>query len=68
MSDDRGHTDLALAFAFLAGALLGAGVALLLAPKTGEQARAQVAEWAQRAQEKVRHTAEQVVESADPLS
>jgi len=54
MSDDRGHTDLALAFAFLAGALVGAGVALLLAPKSGPEMREQIADWAKRAQEQVR--------------
>src|SRR5258706_5255194 len=35
VSDDRGHSDLALAFTFLAGAILGAGIALLLAPQSG---------------------------------
>jgi gas vesicle protein len=57
MSDDRGHSDLALTFAFLAGALLGAGVALLLAPKSGEETRAQLADFAHRAQEKAREAA-----------
>lgn len=66
MSDDRGHSDLALAFAFLAGALLGAGVALLLAPKSGEETRAQVSEWTRRAQEKAREAAERMRRTVDP--
>lgn len=57
MSDDRGHSDLALAFAFLAGALAGAGIALLLAPKSGAETREQVADWARRAQERAREAA-----------
>ena len=68
MSDDQGHSDLALAFAFLAGALLGAGVALLLAPKSGEETRAQMSEWARRAQEKAREVADKMRAGADPLS
>lgn len=51
---DNGHSDLTVAFAFLAGALVGAGVALLVAPKPGPEARAQVGEWIQALQEKAR--------------
>ena len=49
---DNGHSDLTVAFAFLAGALVGAGVALLMAPKPGIEARAQVGEWVQYLQER----------------
>jgi gas vesicle protein len=57
MSDDRGRSDMALAFAFIAGALVGAGIALLLAPKSGVETREQVADWARRAQERAREAA-----------
>lgn len=48
------HSDMGMAFAFLAGALVGAGLALLLAPKPGEETRAQVADWMKQAQDKAR--------------
>jgi len=57
MSEDRGHSELAMAFAFLAGALVGGGIALLLAPKAGSETREQVADWLKRAQEKTREAA-----------
>jgi gas vesicle protein len=66
MTDDRGHSDLALGFAFLAGALLGAGIALLLAPRPGAETRAQVADWARRAQERAREAASRLRETASP--
>jgi gas vesicle protein len=54
---DNGHSDLTVAFAFLAGSLIGAGVALLVAPKSGNEARAQVGEWMQFLQEKAKDLA-----------
>jgi gas vesicle protein len=65
VSDDGGHTDLALAFAFLAGALVGAGIALLFAPKTGPEMREQIADWAQRAREKAREAAARFEEASE---
>ncbi len=56
MSSD-GHSDLGMAFAFLAGALMGAGIALLLAPKPGTETREQVGEWLRQAQEKTKDMA-----------
>ena len=50
----NGHSDSGIAFAFLAGALIGAGVALLLAPRPGTETRAQVADWLKEAQQKAR--------------
>ena len=51
------HSDLTVAFAFLAGALAGAGLALLLAPKPGTETRAQVGEWMQWLQERAKEAA-----------
>jgi gas vesicle protein len=48
------HSDLTVAFAFLAGALAGAGLALLLAPRPGTETRAQVSEWVKWLQEKAK--------------
>ena len=39
---------------FIAGSMLGAGLALLFAPKPGDQTRREVAEQAQRVREKAR--------------
>lgn len=62
---DSGHSDLTVAFAFLAGALVGAGVALLMAPKPGTEARAQVGEWVQFLQDKAREAARRDEEEED---
>ncbi len=64
MPDDRGHSDLALAFTFLAGALVGAGIALLCAPRPGAETMAQVADWARRAQERAQEAAALLREAA----
>ena len=64
MSD--GHSDLGLAFAFLSGALLGAGLALLLAPQPGTDTRQQVGEWMKQAQEKARAMKERFGEDEVP--
>jgi gas vesicle protein len=50
----EGYSAGAVAFAFLAGAMMGAGAALLLAPQTGAQTRTQLREYAQRAEDEVR--------------
>ena len=50
----EGYSGGAVAFAFLAGAIIGAGAALLLAPQTGAQTRNQLREYAQRAEDEVR--------------
>jgi gas vesicle protein len=64
MNEQTGHSDFSMAFAFLAGTLVGAvtgaGIALLLAPKTGEETRAQISEFARKAQEKVKDVASKV--------
>jgi len=50
MSDSR--TDGTALFVFLAGAVIGVGVGLLVAPKTGSETRKQIADLAHKAQEK----------------
>ena len=52
--DQRGYSGGAIAFAFLAGALIGAGAALLLAPQTGAQTRTLLRDYAQKAEDEVR--------------
>ena len=60
MSND--HSDLTIAFAFLAGALVGAGVALMMAPKPGTETRAQVGEWVAWLQAKAKEAAQRKAE------
>lgn len=64
MSSD-GHSDLGMAFAFLAGALMGAGIALLLAPKPGTETRELVGEWLRQAQEKTKEMAQRFSEEEE---
>ena len=53
--DANGRNDGAtFLIGFIAGSMLGAGVALLFAPKPGDQTRREVAEQAQRVREKAR--------------
>jgi gas vesicle protein len=47
---------------FLLGALIGAGVALLLAPRSGRETRADIGRHARAAQDRVRGVAEDVTE------
>lgn len=47
---------------FLLGALVGAGIALLFAPRSGEETRSEIARGARRAQTKVREVAEEVTD------
>lgn len=65
MSEDRGNSDLALAFAFLAGALVGAGIALLFAPQTGAELREKIGDFARDAKEKI---AEAAAKAGAPVS
>lgn len=49
-----------LIFSFFLGGLIGAGVALLLAPKSGREAREKIKEFAGEAREKAEEVIEQV--------
>ena len=51
MGDDRGCSVGALGLAFVGGGLVGAAVALLLAPQSGRESRGQLRGYARRAEE-----------------
>ncbi|MBI3809212.1 MAG: YtxH domain-containing protein [Nitrospirae bacterium] len=50
-AEDNGFSSGAVAFAFLAGAIIGAGAALLLAPQSGEETRKLLKSYAEKAEE-----------------
>lgn len=55
VDDPNGRTGGAtFLIGFIAGSMLGAGLALLFAPRTGDETRREVAERAQRVREKAR--------------
>ena len=67
MSDYRGCSVGAVGLAFLSGGLVGAAVALLLAPQSGRESREQLRGYARRAEENIREltdTATQVLDQA----
>ncbi len=53
-AEDNGFSSGAVAFAFLAGAIIGAGAALLLAPQTGAETRRLLKDYAEKAEEEIR--------------
>jgi gas vesicle protein len=59
MSDERGAGAGTVFLSFLAGAAVGAGVALLLAPKTGEEFRAKIADLAEDAVDTIKEYAKE---------
>ncbi len=48
---DEGFSSGAVAFSFLSGALIGAGLALLLTPQPGEETRRMIRGYAEKAEE-----------------
>ena len=50
-AEDNGYSAGAVAFAFLAGAIIGAGAALLLAPQSGAETRNMLKGYANEAEE-----------------
>jgi len=52
--EDSGFSSGAVAFAFLTGAIIGAGAALLLAPQTGAETRRLLRDYAEKAEEEIR--------------
>ena len=65
MVDDRGHSLRAMGLAFLGGGLVGAAMALLLAPRPGRESREQLREYTRRAEENVHELAEKAVRGLD---
>ena len=59
-NEERSHSASSIILAFFIGGLVGAGVALLLAPQPGVEARKKIKELAEEAKEKATEYAEQV--------
>lgn len=59
MSNEQGVGAGAVLLSFLAGAAIGAGAALLLAPKTGEEMREKIADLADDAVDSIKEHARQ---------
>ncbi len=62
MADNNGANAVAMRGAVALGAVIGAGVALLMAPKPGAELRVDLKASAQTAAEKIQEVAEQFVE------
>ena len=65
MGNDRGCSLGAVGLAFVTGGLVGAAVALMLAPKSGRNSREQVRGYARRAEEQVQELAEKATDLMD---
>lgn len=64
---DEGNGAAAGWSAFLAGALIGAGVALLLAPQSGTELRRMLSSYANRAKEDLLEKAEEVYDNGEEV-
>ncbi|MBK9305683.1 MAG: YtxH domain-containing protein [Nitrospira sp.] len=67
MTDNRGCSSGAVGLVFVAGGLLGAAVALLLAPQSGRQSREQLQGYARRAEEGVQEWADKTTEGVEQV-
>jgi gas vesicle protein len=67
MSDYEGHRGGSAALAFLVGAVVGAGVALLLAPASGSDTRKKIGRTARRWREDAKDAFEDAIESLEDL-
>jgi gas vesicle protein len=65
MADDRGCSLGAVGLAFVGGGLVGAAMALLLAPQSGRESREQVRGYARRAEEQVQELANKATQAMD---
>ncbi len=63
----KGNWAGAVAFAFLAGALIGAGAALLLAPQSGAETRKALKKYAEEAEEEVLERAKEAKVALDKV-
>ena len=61
-NEESGHGKGTIVLSFFIGGLIGAGLALLLAPQSGKETRQQIKDLASDAKEKVSEYAEQVKE------
>ena len=64
---EEGNGDAAGWSAFLAGALIGGGVALLLAPQSGTELRGMLSNYANRAKEDLLEKAEEVYDKGEEV-
>ncbi|MCX8021863.1 MAG: YtxH domain-containing protein [Syntrophorhabdaceae bacterium] len=58
--EEKGHSPGCIILSFFIGGIIGAGIALLVAPKSGEETRKQIKEIAEDAKKKMEHYVEQV--------
>ncbi|MEO5864611.1 MAG: YtxH domain-containing protein [Nitrospiraceae bacterium] len=65
MADDRGCSLGAVGLAFVGGGMVGAAMALLLAPQSGRKSREQVREYVRRAEEDVHELSEKATQAMD---
>ena len=65
MADDRGWSLGAVGLAFLGGGLVGAAMALLLAPQSGRESREQLRGYARRAEENAHELADKAGQVLD---
>ncbi|HSL05883.1 MAG TPA: YtxH domain-containing protein [Nitrospiraceae bacterium] len=65
MADDRGCSLGAVGLAFVGGGLVGAAMALLLAPQSGRESREQVRGYGRRAEEQVHELADTAAQALD---
>ena len=59
MSDDK-HSFLGIVFTFLTGAALGAGMALLFAPQSGEETRKKIKDFSDKMSDEVKENYEKL--------
>ena len=59
-AEDNGYWAGSVGFAFLAGAIIGVGAALLLAPQSGAETRKLLKTYAEKAEEEMRGKAKEV--------
>jgi gas vesicle protein len=64
-AEDNDYSAGAVAFAFLAGALIGAGAALLLAPQTGAEIRRLIKDYAEKAEGEIKERVQEAKATLD---
>lgn len=65
VTEDNGYSVGAVGFAFLAGAVIGVGAALLLAPQSGAETRKLLKTYAEKAEEEVLEKAQKAKATMD---